>query len=117
MDMKPWIKRVSGGASINAVAKASGIPQPTLDGQLRSSTGVKPDAVVKIARAYDVSPVVALVEYGLIRADEAGQQHDLAEADHLTWLSDDSRATDEILLAEIGRRMEARKSKRPLGTE
>lgn len=107
-DMRAWLDRVTTGASVNAVAARIGMKQSTLDGSLRAVGGIKPEYVVKIARAYDADPVAALVELGLITTEEAGAEHDLTEADYLAWLADDERATDDLLLAEIGRRLDER---------
>jgi hypothetical protein len=106
-DMRAWLARTA-GASVNAVAAEIGMTQTTLNAQINGSATLKPETVVKIARAYEADPVAALVELGLITAEEAGAVHDLTEADHLAWLADDQRATDAILLDEIGRRLDER---------
>lgn len=93
---------------MNAVATEIGMTQTTLNAQINGSAMLKPETVVKIARAYDTDPVAALVELGLLTAEEAAAEHDLTEADYLTWLADDERATDELLLTEIGRRLDQR---------
>lgn len=107
---KEWLDRVTGGASVNAAAQKAQVPQKTLDTQLRSASGLKPDMVVRIAKAYGKSPVAALVDNGLLlTAEDLGFEADLTESDHLAWLRDEERATDDVLLTEIGRRLEARK--------
>lgn len=103
MNMTPWLKRVSGGASVLAAATRIKADQSTLNRQLKA--GPPADVIVAIARAYDADPVAALVEAGFITAREADAGHDLSEAEHLAWLSD---AADDVLLAEIGRRLKDR---------
>lgn len=110
MDAKEWLKRVSGGASVNAAASQAKVPQKTLDTQLRSASGLKPEMVVKIARAYGKSPVAALAETGLISEIEArnaaGIRKGLEEVDIARLLG---KATDAQLLEEIGQRLNRRK--------
>lgn len=101
--MSPWLKRVSGGASVLAAAEHVGMDQSTLNRQMKATPTEK--TVVRIARAYKADPIAALVELGLITAEEAGAQTDLTEAQHLAWLQDQP---DEVLLREIGRRFEKR---------
>lgn len=69
--MKPdaWIKSLPGNPSITAAARAAGIQKTTLIRQLDRGT-VSAENVIEIARAYDVSPVDALVATGHLRADE-----------------------------------------------
>lgn len=109
MNMNPWLKRVSGGASVLAVATRVGMDQSTLNRQMKATP--PPETVVRIARAYGHDPVAALVEHGLLNLDDIEAGVDLTEAAHLAWLSDDEGgATDEVLLAEIGRRLRERES-------
>ena len=105
MEAKSWIKRVA-GVQPATVAKAIGMSTSTFDSQMKA--GLKPETVVKIARQYDVDVIASLVELGLISADEAGGKVDLSEIEHLAWLQDEKRATDDVLLTEIGRRLRAR---------
>lgn len=108
--MSQWLKRVSGGASVLAAAEYVGMDQSTLNRQMKATPTEK--TVVRIARAYGADPVAALVELGLITAEEAGAQTDLSEAQHLAWLQDQS---DEVLLREIGRRLDERQEvERPI---
>jgi hypothetical protein len=102
MDMKQWLAAVTKDASVNAIAREIEVPHKTLDTQLRSPTGLKPDMVVKIARAYDVSPVAALVDLGLITEKEARDSVGLDPMRRSSALRD---ATDDELLREIGRRI------------
>lgn len=71
MEIKNWLATVSRDATVNAIAREARVPQKTLDTQLRSATGLKPDMVVKIARAYRYPAVQALVDLGFLEASEA----------------------------------------------
>lgn len=108
MDAKSWIKRVANEPPAT-VAKKLGITPSTLDSQMKSANGLKPEVVVQIARAYKADVVASLVELGLITAEDVGAEVDLSEADHLAWLQDEERAPDDLLLAEIGRRIASRR--------
>lgn len=113
MEARELIGRLAGGDKPHAAALKASVPPKTLDTQIRSATGLKPDMVVRIARAYGSDPVVALVELGLITAKEAGARHELSEADHIAWLRE---AGDQVLLDEIGRRLNEREEvERPDG--
>ena len=116
MDAKTWLNRVTGGASVNAAAAAAGVPQKTLDTQLRSKTGLKPEMIVRIARAYGQSPIAALVENGLLTELEArnaaGIRAGIESANIARLLR---KATDEQLLDEIGQRLEERTNGSPFG--
>lgn len=105
MDMKHWLDRVTEESSVNAIAREARVPHKTLDTQLRSQTGLKPDMVVKIARTYGVSPVGALVELGLITDQEA---RDIVGIDAVGTAVALRRADDGQLLDEIGRRLAER---------
>lgn len=117
MDSKKWLDRVGGGASVNAMAKAMGVSTSTLDSQLKSSTGLKAETLVALARAYGYSPVAALVDSELITTLEAKASANI-ERD-LTVPEALAEASDEQLLREIGRRLDergARGSVKPLRT-
>lgn len=107
MDMKPWLLRVA--PSVNAAAGKIGVTTSTLNTQLSSKGGLRPELVVKIARAYGASPIAALVELGLLKAEEAqdatGLRRGLIQLRAAQVLAD---ASDEELLAEIGRRLDER---------
>lgn len=104
MDAKSWIKRVSGEAPAT-VAKKLGITPSTLDSQMKSANGLKPETVVLIARHYKADVVASLVELGLIASKDIGAEVDLSEVEHLAWLRD---VDDDVLLDEIGRRLKER---------
>lgn len=103
MNMTPWLKRVSGGASVLATASRIKADQSTLNRQLKA--GPPADVIVAIARTYDADPVAALMEAGILTAREVNADHDVSEADHMAWLRD---LDDARLLAEIGRRFNER---------
>ncbi|WP_148046090.1 hypothetical protein [Nocardioides marmoriginsengisoli] len=104
MDAKEWLARVTDHASINAIAGAAAVPQKTLDTQVRSATGLKPDMVVKIARAYKgAEPIAALVELGLITAEEARSNAGVEQVSVAEALA---KASNSELLTEIGRRLD-----------
>lgn len=106
MNAKDWLDRLTDDASVNAAAQKAGVPQKTLDTQLRSHTGLKPDMVVKIARAYGASPVAALVDLELITEAEARDAAGLESMRRAVALRE---ARDAELLTEIGRRLGERK--------
>lgn len=103
MDTKEWLKRVSGGAAVNAIARDAGVPHKTLDTQVRSATGLKPEMAVKIARTYGYEPVAALVELGLITPEEA---RSLAGVKAVAVAEALATASNRQLLTEIGRRLD-----------
>lgn len=96
---------VTHGESVLAVAQTVGMANRTLDGQLKSASGLKPETAIRIARAYGRNPVAALVALGYVKAAEAADTGGLTEAAHLAWLR---TADDDVLLAEIGRRVKSR---------
>ena len=106
MDNKEWFGRLTEDAPVTAVARVIDVPYKTLDTQLRSESGLKPDMVVKIARAYGMSAVAALVDCGLIKMHEARDAAGLEPRNITEALT---RATDRQILREIGRRLDARK--------
>lgn len=114
--MRPWLDSLSGDAPITEVADRVHMDQSTLNRQMKK--GVPPDTIVKIARAYRVDPVVALVELGLITADEAGGVNTAQLRTQITRevaqqrldaMTDDQLMTEvKRLLGEIDRRLAER---------
>lgn len=106
MDSKKWLARVGSGASVNAMAEKIGIATSTLDSQMKSPTGLKPETMVALAREYGYSPVAALVDRGVVTSLEArasaGIERDLTVPQAL------AEASDDQLLQEIGRRLDER---------
>ena len=90
-----WYKRVTRGDSNRQVAHTANISDATLGRQLRAND-LSADLIIKIAEAYDESPVIALVDLGFMSARW------ITEPGVLTALS---RATDEQLTNELLHRL------------
>lgn len=90
-----WFKRVTRGDSNRRVSELAGISPATLGRQLKDSS-LSADLIIKIAQAYDESPVVALVDLGFVSAKW------MQEIGTTTALT---RATDEELTDELLRRL------------
>lgn len=90
-----WYKRVTRGDSNRQVAHTANISDATLGRQLRAND-LSADLIIKIAEAYDESPVIALVDLRFMSARW------ITEPGVLTALS---RATDEQLTDELLRRL------------
>lgn len=117
MEARRLLDLMTDGDSPHAVAVRAKVPPKTLDTQLRSPKGLRPEMVVKIARAYAADPVVALVDHGLLAADEvagvsvdqmrAQVEREVREVD-LESMSDE-QLTGEVrrLLGEVDRRLAA----------
>lgn len=90
-----WLHRVTQGDSNRAIAHRSGISDATLSRQIRAGE-LAPENIIKIAEAYDESPVYALVDLGFTSARW------VTEPGIITALS---RATDEQLTDELLRRL------------
>lgn len=106
MSTQRWMQEVSGGATVSAIAGRAGVRQSTLATQLASLTGLKPDMAVRIARAYGADPVVALVQIGLLAADEVtGVSAEELRAQIAAEMGDERLAamSDEDLTAEVRR--------------
>ena len=95
MEHTEWMKRITQGDSYRRVAELAGINDRTLANQMRAGE-LRPELIIKIAEAYDESPVIALVDLGFISARW------ITEPGVLTALS---RATDEQLTDELLRRL------------
>lgn len=95
MEHTEWMKRITQGDSYRRVAELAGINDRTLANQMRAGE-LRPELIIKIADAYDESPVIALVDLGFISARW------ITEPGVLTALS---RATDEQLTDELLRRL------------
>lgn len=90
-----WYRRVTRGDSNRQVSSLAGISDATLGRQLRAGE-LNADLIIKIAQAYEESPVVALVDLGFISAKW------MQEIGTTTALT---RATDEELTDELLRRL------------
>lgn len=90
-----WYRRVTRGDSNRQVSSIAGISDATLGRQLRAGE-LNADMIIKIAQAYDESPVIALVDLGFVSARW------MQEVGTTTALT---RATDEELTDELLRRL------------
>ena len=90
-----WYKRVTRGDSNRHVSSRANISDATLGRQLKTNE-LSADLIIKIAQAYDESPVVALVDLGFISARW------MQEVGTTTALT---RASDEELTDELLRRL------------
>lgn len=93
MNFMEWIATLTPD-SINIVSGKIGMSASTLYRQIE--TNVQPATAVKIARAYNGSPIEGLVAARLITADEAADTPDRLRL-----------ATNAELLTELGRRLDA----------
>lgn len=92
-----WLQTFRGIDSDRQIALNAGIPVATLARQLREKT-VTVETAVKIARAYQVSVVPALLALGILT------EFDLKSFSTSNGIMD---ASDEDLIAEVLRRMKA----------
>lgn len=90
-----WYKRVTRGDSNRHVSSRANISDATLGRQLKANE-LSADLIIKIAQAYNESPVVALVDLGFISARW------MQEVGTTTALT---RASDEELTDELLRRL------------
>ena len=71
MDMSAWMARVTTDLP-TVIARRIGMSTSTFHSQINRDTGLKPETVVMIARAYGADPLEGLVALGLITPEEAG---------------------------------------------
>lgn len=90
-----WFKRVTRNDSNRRASELADISPATLGRQLKAGE-LSADLIIKIAQAYNESPVVALVDLGFVSAKW------MNEIGTTTALS---RATDEELTDELLRRL------------
>lgn len=90
-----WFTRTTRGDSNRQVAERAHISDATLGRQLRAGT-LAADLIIKIAEAYNESPVIALVDLGFMSSKW------MIEPGVITALS---RASDEELTDELLRRL------------
>jgi len=90
-----WYKRVTRGDSNRHVSSQAKISDATLGRQLKANE-LSADLIIKIAQAYNESPVIALVDLGFISAKW------MQEVGTTTALT---RASDEELTDELLRRL------------
>ena len=94
-----YVVAVTGAATQKDIASATGIDQSSISRWQRGANTPRAEAVVAFARAYDRSPVEALVAAGYLSSDETG----VAELTTLT--GDLSGASVDMLLGELRRRI------------
>lgn len=90
-----WFSRITRGDSNRQVAERAHVSDATLGRQLRAGT-LAADMIIKVAEAYNESPVIALVDLGFMSARW------VTEPGVVTALS---RASDEELTDELLRRL------------
>lgn len=90
-----WLEAITRGDSARRVSELADVSAATLGRQIRAGE-LKSDMVIKIAEAYEESPVVALVDLGFMSAKW------ITEPGVVTALS---RASDEELTDELLRRL------------
>ncbi|MGQ4544574.1 hypothetical protein ACUH97_08170 [Dermabacteraceae bacterium P13088] len=95
--IKQWISKVTGEASMAAVAKEIGYAKATYSRQLQKNA-ILPETVVAIARSYKASPLEGLMLLGLLNEDDLVEFRSVASLES---------ATDEELAGEILRRLNA----------
>lgn len=95
MEHIEWFGKITKGDSVREAARRAGIPGKTLANQVNAGE-LKPENIIKIAEAYEESPVYALVDLGFISARW------VTEPGVITALI---RATDEQLTDELLRRL------------
>lgn len=87
-----WFERLASGDSVNAAAAKTGIVQTTLNNQIKK--GVIPaESVIRLARAYNVPPVQALVDTEYLGPEEAEGDIQIINWDQVT----DAQMLDELL--------------------
>lgn len=94
-----YVLTVTGNAAQRDIAEATGIDQSSISRWQRGTTTPRAEAVVAFARAYERSPVEALVAAGYLRSDELGVVELTTLTGDLTSVSVDS------LLSELRRRV------------
>lgn len=95
MEQIEWFKRVTRGDSAREIARRTKLNNRTVARQI-SNEEFSTDVIIKVAEAYDESPVIALVDLGFMSARW------ISEPGVLTALT---RASDEQLTDELLRRL------------
>lgn len=91
MQPREWLDTITADG-LNEVARVAGIPQRTLYNQL-DKRSLSAENVVKIAAAYRVHPLRALIDCGLV--DAAWEQ--VPDVEAALRLATDEQLTDEVL--------------------
>lgn len=95
MEHNEWFNRITRSDSLRRVAELADISDRTLSRQLRAGE-IDPALIIRIAEAYEESPVIALVDLGFMSSKW------ITEPGVVTALS---RASDEELTDELLRRL------------
>lgn len=95
MEQIEWFKRVTRGDSAREIARRTNLNNRTVARQIGNEE-FSTDVIIKVAEAYDESPVIALVDLGFMSARW------ISEPGVLTALT---RASDEQLTDELLRRL------------
>ena len=90
-----WLKAIGATESLRDIASRSGISHATLSRQITNGRFLI-ETSLELARAYDASPIAALVANGHLTEEEAG----ISGIDVAL-----STATDEQIVLEVGRRL------------
>lgn len=103
MNASDWLAKVSGGATVNAIAKATKgrVAQSTLNTQANSGV-LKAEVVIAVARTYGYPTVAALVELGIIFDSEA------RDAAGIVGVLDTPAALSMATAAELAAEIDAR---------
>mgnify|MGYP000874723496 CR=1 FL=1 len=111
MDIVKWFNRTTSGASENEAARKAGIPQRTLNRQLKAGA-LTPEIVAPIARAYGTDVLDALTITGLITDEDIARG---SRSRALRTLTDEeiARAVWDRLAGDVDRPALTR----PLGAE
>lgn len=90
-----WLKSIGATESLREIASRAGVSHATLSRQITAGRFLI-ETTLEIARAYDASPITALVANGYLTEEEAG----LTGVDAVL-----ASASDEQLVNEVGRRL------------
>jgi len=90
-----WLKSIGATESLREIASKTGLSHATLSRQINDGRFLI-DTTIRLARAYGVSPVTALVKFGYLTAEEADVDRVAATLEI---------AEDKQLVAEVGRRL------------
>lgn len=96
MDKITYFKQLTGDAAINEISVKTGLSVSTLWRQYNKGCDFTAEAIIIIARAYNASPVEALVQFGFLTNDEAKHEE-------ITGILHD--ASNDELLQELARRL------------
>lgn len=65
-----WLREITHNDPINRISQVTGIPYATLYKRFKSNE-LATDEIIAIAHSYDINPVEALVQTGVISEEEA----------------------------------------------